>query len=90
MEATNRINVTEKNIPYIFPYQGNDTQVKIGDVLQIEAQKIACVTRVKGQCLTFSIYGGELLEKYKVAGYDRLNAYTWMYNRYSINDKFTK
>jgi hypothetical protein len=90
MKPKNRINVTEKNINFFSPYQGNDQQLKVGDILSIEKPCVACVIHIKGHSKTFSIYTGKILKRYVDFGIDQLQAYTFMHNRFSINDKFTK
>jgi len=76
--------VTDNNINVLFPYQGNDTYLKQGDVLKLEKSGLPCVYNTKGQSMTFSIYFGESI---KNAQYPDES---WGKNRWSINDKFIK
>lgn len=79
----NQIVVSENNINLFSNYQGNDKKLKIGDVLTIENKNVACVYQKKGYKSTFSIFQGEIIEKYKNEKYQH-------FNRYALNDKFVK
>ena len=82
--------VTEENISLFNGYQGNDQNLKIGDILFLERNNVHCVYHRKGKKDTFSIFQGEKRKN------DRLDwvpeekkdreKYYWVYNRYSINN----
>jgi len=78
--------ITEKNISNFFIHE-NDDKLKINDIIYLEKSNVPCVRYRKGFKDTFSIYrSAHKKEKYKhVKGF-----YYWHFNRYVVNDKFTK